>query len=310
MAYDKKKQTLYCTIDNVKIPVVYNNSRNYSNPDDGFCDIVTVTPELRLAQQLSLKQTNKPINSFTEVETTVVQATPQQEQTTTTTPKKISPVFIFDYSSGIRAKNFQVDIWATQTSDLSLRQNTAANKPFLGKNRNGVVGSSVPFFFNENQSFLSTTSSVTLSGDFTLFAYIQPVIIQKINKYVRILGNSGDANMFLVIREGNNESKLSFSASSSADVNLSTNPYPSSPRFLVTIQREGNTLIYRENKTTLAVVDCPTTDFVFDQVGRVGTDINTYNGGIYHLSAFDGVVKDRLELIEDAIIRTSEAIKA
>jgi hypothetical protein len=307
--YKRNKLTLYCTIDGVKTPVVYKNSRNYFNSEDGFLDNVTITSDKRLAQQQSLKQTTKPINVFTETITTTT-TTPQGGTVTTTSTKTIAPIFIFDYTSGIREDAGQVVRWASQNSSLSLEQTTQANRPFLGITRKGVVGSSSVFFHATEQSFLRTSSDVTLTGDFTLFAYLHLVPLDKLNKYVRILGNSGDANMFLIARETDTRYELSFTSSSEAEANVSSIPFNyKDGKFLLSLIRKKDRLSIRENGVEVADVSCPTDDFTFNQIGRVGTSVSTLNGGIYHLSAYNEAISDELTSIEDAIIRTSEFIK-
>ncbi len=158
---------------------------------------------------------------------------------------------------------------------------------------------------------MSLDSAITVTGDFTMFFYIEP-IGTPVNKYFRLLGKSDDNNMFLSIGEHSDKSyKLSFDGSTSTELDVrQTYWIPSSKKLLITIQRSGTTLYVRENGTEIDSVSVSANDFTFDQVGKLGNDTDVFfNGSIYHFSVFDGYLKNNLSKIEDSIIKSASRVK-
>jgi hypothetical protein len=117
--------------------------------------------------------------------------------------------------------------------------------------------------------------------------------------------------MYLSIGEGYNETyNLSFSSSS--EVVVSTTGYwqPSSRKLLITIQRSGSNVYIRENGTQIHTGTTPTSDFTFDQIGKIGNiAIPTFSGSMYHFSAYDGYITTRLSEMENSIIKKAALAK-
>ena len=66
---------------------------------------------------------------------------------------------------------------------------------------------------------MSLNSAITVTGDFTMFFYIEPTGTP-VNKYFRLLGKSDDNNMFLSIGERSEKSYvISFDGSTSSEIN-------------------------------------------------------------------------------------------
>jgi hypothetical protein len=79
---------------------------------------------------------------------------------------------------------------------------------------------------------------------------------------------------------------------------------------LITIQREGSKVYIRENGTQVATGTIPTSDFVFDQFGKIGNvSIPTFNGSLYHFSLYDGYISNELQSIENSIIKKASLAK-
>jgi len=110
---------------------------------------------------------------------------------------------------------------------------------------------------------------------------------------------------------GNKSYKLSFSSSSSVTFDSSTFYYtPSSSPLLISVIRSKDQLTIRENGVEVGTQTCPTSDFVFDQFGRTGNIDLSFNGGVWHFSAYDGVIKSKLIQVEDSIIKIGSQSKS
>jgi len=285
----KEGEKVYCTVEGVLQEVVYskvnqNQSEYYEN--------VRLTKQSRLRlQQSSTSQASFNIS--------------QREDDLT-----VYPIYVFDYSKLIIERSNIVEYWGSSIGDLHLEQTTESNKPILGEFANGVNGFSPLYFNRSKSSFMALNSPITITGDFTMFFYINPIAIPNHKQY-RLLGKSDDNDMYLSIGEAYNESyNLSFSSSS--EVVVSTTGYwqPSSRKLLITVQRSNNKIYIRENGTQVFNGVIATTDFTFDQIGKIGNiAIPTFNGSIYHFSAYNGYLDKNLVKLEESIIKNSELAK-
>lgn len=291
---------VYCTIDGVKTPVVYRFSENaYSSGEEySYLNDLYVTNERRIASQIGSKQTLNLRKQFSETSAGIT--------------TDILPVCIFDFFAKVYDSSGDVEQWKSSFETSKLSQTTSANRPSLGIKGDGKNGFS-PIYFNRYQSdFMSLDSDITVSGDFTMFFYIEPIGTPD-NKYFRLLGKSDDNNMYLSISESASKSYvISFDGSTSSFVSISTTYWsPSSKKLLITIQRKADVLYVRENKTQIASVSVSQNDFTFDQVGKLGNNTDFFfNGAIYHFSVFDGYLDTNLESIEDSIIKSTEKAKS
>jgi len=280
---------VYCTIDGVVTPIVYQRSEF-----DGslYYETVNVTKSKRLRRQKSLTGTKSLL-------------TPVKQNGAT-----ILPICVFDYDYGVTDSSNNVIKWISSYDRSLFEQSTSANQPSLGV-RGGGVNGFTPIYFNRSESdFMLLNSPITITGDFTMFFYIEPVAVP-IHKQYRLLGKSDDNDMYLSIGEGYNETyNLSFSSSS--EVVVSTTGYwqPSSRKLLITIQRSGSNVYIRENGTQIHTGTTPTSDFTFDQIGKIGNiAIPTFSGSMYHFSAYDGYITTRLSEMENSIIKKAALAK-
>ena len=310
---DLESSSVYCTIDGVLTEVVYKISEGYVDElGNEYFDYsrLKVTSKDRLNQQKSLQSSANLQSVFTEREETTT-TTAQSGTVTTTTTKQINPVCIFNFNHKVYDTSGAVSKWVSSYNSSVLTQSTTANQPSLGKYGKGK-GGFTPIYFNTEQSdFMSLDSAITVTGDFTMFFYIEPIGIP-VNKYFRLLGKRDDNNMFLSIGEQGNESyKLSFDGSTSSSLAADQLYWiPSSKKLLITIQRSGTTLYVRENGTEIDSVSVSANDFTFDQVGKLGNNTNYFfNGSIYHFSVFDGYFKNNLVKIENSIIKSINQAK-
>ena len=287
--------TLFCTIDGVLRPVVY--TRKDINGQQ-FLEDVSLTKRRKLSRQRSLKNTR----SFN---------IPVTENST-----KISPLFVFNYDSGIKevTSGNNLKTWNSSIGTNQLTMPVTATQPDIGLKGNGIAGLSPIYFNYDNSDYMIFSSGVTLTGDFTIFMYVEPIpLVAKVHKYHRFLGKSDDNDMYFSIGEfGSRSYTISFSSSSS--VSVSSLPYeywqPSSKKILITLQRSGSTMYIRENGVQVATDTMPTTDFSFNQFGiRGGLLSDTYNGSLYHLSAYDGYISNDLKSIENSIIKKASLAK-
>lgn len=284
---------VYCTIDGVLTPVVYKAlETNYTTYTDLY-----VTNEQRIEQQKSLTKSISISRNFEEIENNAV--------------VDVKPVCVFDFHSNVQSTNNKVELWRSSFGLLNLNQSTTANQPILGEEGRGNNTFS-PIRFTIPNSFMSLSSSATLSGDFTMFFYVT-IIGHPVNKYMRFLGKSDDNDMFFSAGDVANKSYiLSFSSSSNVTFPSSTFYYePTGNPLLITVRRKGDVLEIRENGVSIGSQTCPTTDFTFDQFGKTG-NINDlfFNGNLFHFSAYDGYLDNSLETVENAILKSVTQAKA
>ena len=291
----KSANQLYCTVNNVFTPVVFSKTQ-YDNTE--YYEPVNITSKKRLKRQKSLKSvrsTNVPV----------------KEAAST-----ISPLFSFYYDAGLKEvdNDNNLQTWSSSIGSNKLTQANSSFRPDIGLNGKGIKGASPVYFNYNNTDHLVFGSGVTLTGDFTIFMYVEPIpIVANIHKYHRFLGKSDDNDMYFSIGEfGNRSYTISFSATSA--VSVSALPYeywqPSSKKILITLQRSGSTMYIRENGVQVFSDTMPTADFAFNQFGvRGGLTSATYNGSLYHLSAYDGYISSELQSIENSIIKKSSFAK-
>ena len=291
IAQDTLKDSVYATIDGVLQPIVYdatevNQITKKSN--------VYLTPEARLAKRKAASNT-KAISTVQEID----------GETATV----VNPEFVFDYSKGYAevTSGNNIQTWLASFSNNQLTQADPSFRPDVGLDGRGINGVSPAYFKYDNTDHLVFSSSVTLTGDFTIFMYVEPIpLIPNIHKYHRFLGKSDDNDMYFSIGEsGNTSYTLSFSSSSRVQVSITPEYWqPSSKKILITLQRSGTTLYIRENGVQVASETTPTTDFIFNQFGiRGGLTSDTYNGSLYHISAYNHYISTNLVDLENSIIK-------
>ena len=66
----------------------------------------------------------------------------------------------------------------------------------------------------------------------------------------------------------------------------------------------------RENGVQVATDTMPTTDFSFNQFGIIGgLTSDTYNGSLYHISAYNHYISTNLVDLENSIIKQASLAK-
>lgn len=300
---DDKQSTdrVYCTVDGVLTPVVFKSADNlYTTYDDLFVTSI---------KKLTLQQSLKGVRSLSRTlkdETTTTTTTAQGGTVTTTSSVTITPACVFDYHSHIKTEGSKISSWGSSFGSATLNQSTDANRPLVGRGGGGKAFFSPMYFSIYDSSFMSLNSAITLTGDFTILLYVS-IIGHPVNKYMRFLGKSDDNNMYFSAGDvGDKSYKLSFDSSNSVTFDSSTFYYaPSSSPLLITVTRSKDQLTIRENGVEVGTQTCPTSDFVFDQFGRTGNIDLSFNGGLWHFSAYDGAISKSLTDIENAIIKSA-----
>ena len=306
----KKKEgnKVYCTVDGIKQEVVYTR---YDDNQDEFYENVRATKERRLRLQQELEATPSTTISKTEIEF-VTTTNPNGTTTTTEVITKVFPVFSFSYSGLVKkSTNNRVTSWISSLGAYVLSQSTEAKKPYIGYEGSGVVNKSAINFDTNEPTFMSFDRAVTLSGDFTLLIYLKPIKYGGLQKRKRIFGKSDDANMFLSIGESANKSyRLQFTGSNKVEVAIASEYWNmKSEKVMLTLVRKGSNLIIRENQVEVYNGTVSTDDFVFDQVGRAGTEETlgvTLNASVYHLGSYKGAIVNNLLDLEKAIITNAD----
>lgn len=303
IAKSKKNRTAnrcYCLVDGVLTPMVYQKEA-----EDGllYYDDLHITSPNRLSFQQGLRQ-ETIVRVQTETTTTTV--TKPTGVTTTTTTTTIRPSFVWDYTYGINAVSGLVSRWSASIGKESFSQATTNLKPKLGERQGGLAGLSSVFFDGGRGDgvgdYMSTSANVTVSGDFTIFIYAKPYL----GKYMRFLGNSADANMYISFH-ATGDQVFDFGLGSgktySIDYKVANDlkEIENRKETQLTIQRNGTTLYLRKDGVDMGSTTVSTDDFVFNQIGRVGTAAYTYGGYISHLSIYDGYIISRLSEMENSI---------
>ena len=313
---------VFCTIDGVITPVVYKDSTDYDEfgAEYFIYNELNITSLQRLTAQSSLKNSS-PIQGILTEEVETTTTTPQAGTVITKTTTKISPICVFEFSHKVFDENGSVSKWVSSFGSSSLSQSTSGNQPALGFYGKGINGSAPIFFDGANSDFMSFDSAITLTGDFTLFFYVEPLKYVGSMKRQRLLGKSDNDNMFLSIGELANES-YTLSFTSSTKVQVANTPLYWSPhqpvkedktKVLISVIRNGTTLIIRENGLQVASETVSTTDFTFDQMGKVSdqdADSQTMHSSMYHFSAFNGAIVKNLENIEASILKRVKQAKS
>lgn len=281
---------IYCTINGVLSPVVYTRTEIDGS---SYIDNVNLTKSKRVRRQISAKNTRSTLIPVTEGAST------------------INPIASFTYDYGLKESSGNISYWLSSYDRINLQQSTTANQPDLGLYGKGVLEHSPIYFKRDNSDFMSLDSAITVSGNFTMFFYIEPIPFASLHKQYRLLGKSDDNDMYISIGESINESyKISFASGSEYATTVSGYWQPSSKKLLITIQRKGSKVYITENGTQVATGTIPTSDFVFDQFGKIGNvSIPTFNGSLYHFSLYDGHISNELQSIQNSIIKKASLAK-
>jgi len=302
---DSLSKYVYCTIDGALVKVVYKSGEGYNDGGSTYSNYsdLKITNSYRVGIQESLKATSKTQTVFTEEEETTT-TTPQLGAVTTKTTTKINPVCIFNYNHKVYSSSGSVSKWASSYDSFTFSQSTSANMPSLGRYGKGVSNQAAIYFNLYSSSFMSLNSAITLSGNFTMFFYVG-LIGHPVNKYMRFLGKSDDNDMFFSAGDASNKSYImKFDSSNTVQFDSSTYYYtPSSNPLLITVTRSKDQLTIRENGVRIGTQTCPTSDFVFDQFGRTGNIDLSFNGAVWHFSAYDGALDKNLTKVQDSIIK-------
>lgn len=294
---DTLKDKVYATIDDVLQPIVYDATEvNQITKKNN----VYLTPEARLSKRKAASNT-KAVSTVQEID----------GETATV----VSPEFVFDYSKGYAevTSGNNIQTWLASFSNNQLTQANPSFRPDVGLDGRGINGVSPAYFNYDNTDHFIFSSGVTLTGDFTIFMYVEPIpLVPNVHKYHRFLGKSDDNDMYFSIGEsGNTSYTLSFSSSSRVQVSITPEYWqPSSKKILITLQRSGTTLYIRENGVQVASETTPTTDFSFNQFGiRGGLTSDTYNGSLHHISAYNHYISTNLVDLENSIIKQASLAK-
>ena len=292
---DTLKDKVFATIDGVLQPIVYDSTQI-----DGSVNKqnVFLTPQERILKRNNASNT-KSVSTVQEL--VVTDGVETAVQTT--------PLFVFDYQRGFAdvTSGGNIKTWLSSVGSNKLTQSDANKRPDVGANGGGINRVVPANFVQPNFDFLSLSSTVTLSGDFTMFFFIIAIPFP-LPKKVRLLGKSDDNDMYFSIGESINKSyKISFASGSTAEAAISTPYWEShSTKILITVQRKSDALIIRENGTQVFTGTTPISDFVFDQFGKLGNDgFETFNGNVYHFSAYNTLISTNLEDLENSIITQS-----
>lgn len=281
---------IYCTVNGVLTPIVYTRTEI-----DGlsYIENVNLTKSKRVRRQIAAKNTRSTLIPVTEGAST------------------INAVVSFTYDYGLKESSGNIIHWLSSFDRINLEQSTSANQPDLGLYGKGILEHSPIYFKRDNSDFMSLNSAITVSGDFTMFFYIEPIPVASLHKQYRLLGKSDDNDMYISIGESINESyNISFASGSEYVTTASGYWQPSSKKLLITIQRQGSKVYIRENGTQVATGTIPTSNFVFDQFGKIGNvSTPTFNGSLYHFSLYDGYISNELQSIENSIIKKASFAK-
>ena len=300
---NKKRNKLYTLISGVYTPLVYEEQ-----DVDGlyyYRDVYVTDPERLSKQQAIINRgaRNSDVTEFDVVTTT----TPQRGTVTTTTEKKVTNVLYLTYKHNVTSVDsdgkyagVRVSQWDSVKAGISFRQSTASNQPYIGGIGGGKVGNSPLFFAHELDTHLESTSNITLQNDFTIFISFS----YEISKYIRLLGNSSDANVFISFNENVNQN-FHFGLASGLDYTI-TIPESSKLKretpYLLTLIRKGTDLKLRLNGTEIGTTTVATNDLVINTIGRA-KDTSFFFGGYMNAILFwDGALDTRLEDIENNMI--------
>tara|TARA_R100001460_G_scaffold15966_2_gene35126 strand:- start:330 stop:1280 length:951 start_codon:yes stop_codon:yes gene_type:complete len=296
----KQRNKLYTEIDGVYTPLVYEQQDS-----DGqyYYREVFVTDPNRLAKQKSLLNKSVRTSSVKDFDV-VTTTTPQEGTKTKITEKTVKNTLYLTYKQNVisndsdgQSSGTRVSQWTSIQGSSFFRQGTTSSQPYLGGISGGVAGQS-PLYFDHTATHLEANSNITLSNNFSIFISFS---IEK-DKYVRLLGNSSDANVFISFNENANlnfhfglGSGLTYELSHSTEI-LRDTPY------VLSLVRSGSTLTVRLNKTSLGSLTVSTNDLVINTLGRA-KDTNFFFGG--HISAvqfWDEALSVKLEEFEDILL--------
>jgi len=308
---ESSKEKIYATVDGVLEPIIFDFTEPQGNT---LKRNVFLTPKDRLLRKSNGGRT-PDISTVQEI-VSVTTTTANLGTVTTETVVSVSPEFVFNYTNGIVevTSGNNVKTWLTSFGSNTLTMSTTANQPSIGIDGGGVNGTHPIYFKTENTDHLTLSSSVTLSGDFTVFMYINSTPkIPNGHKYVRLMGKSDDNDMYFSIGESSDKSYvLSFSSGSSVECDDTDywTPTTGSSKILITLQRSGTKLYIRENGKQAIEKTTPTTDFTFNQFGKRGNiTTDSFNGSLYHFSAYNSYLQTNLEELEQSIIAKASLSK-
>ena len=300
---NKKRNKLYTLISGVYTPLVYEEQ-----DVDGlyyYREVFVTDPE-KLAKQKSIINRSAKNSDVTEVDV-VTTTTPQRGTVTTTTQKKVSNTAYLTYKRNVTSVDsngkyagVRVSQWDSIKGSFSFTQSTALNQPYVGGLGGGIAGRSPLFFEQSSGSRLESSSDITLQNDFTIFisfSYEQ-------YKYVRLLGNTSDANVFISFNEDSNEN-FHFGLGSGLTYTITIPEASKLQRetpYLLTLIRKGTNLTLRLNGTEIGTTTVATNDLVINAIGRA-KDTSFFFGGYMNAIMFwDGALDIKLGDIENNMI--------
>jgi hypothetical protein len=156
---------------------------------------------------------------------------------------------------------------------------------------------------------MTFSSSVTLEKDFTIFLCLKP----HSPKYIRILGNSSDSDVYLTFHDDANLNfhfGLGSGKTYTIDYKLAAGgALERNTKILLTIQRSGTTLYLRKDGVAIGSVTVADDDFVFNQLGRKGTETYTLPAHLSHLSIYNGYIQRNLSNIENSLMTESSSVE-
>ena len=299
---DEKSYELYCLLNGVYTNVVYEQLAV-----DGkyYYKKVNVTEPSRLQKQKAVTSRSVQATRIIEyVESTTT--TPQKGTVTTTNAVNIDPVAIFKHDKYISGSSGKIDSWKSSYGTLALSQSTEVNKPSFGVRAGGRAGYAVPYFdggiSGSDGDYMTFNSSVTLEKDFTIFLCLKAHSA----KYVRILGSSSDSNIYLGFNEDANLLfHFGLGSGKTYSASLGAEGIKVGVKNLFTIQRSGTTLYVRKDGVQIATLTVGSDDFVFNQLGRIATEVYTLPAHLSHLSIYNGYIQRDLTSIEQSLIKES-----
>lgn len=288
---DTLKDKVFATVDGVLEPIVYDagNIDGTTNKQSVF-----MTPPQRLLKRKNASNT-KSVSTI--IESEVVDGVETAVQTT--------PLFVYNYQRGFAevTSGNNIQTWLSSVGSNALTQAEADKRPDIGVDGRGINGFNPAVFSIDRTEHFVFSNRVTISGDFTIFMYVK-IVGHPLNKYMRFLGDSSDGDIFFSAGDVFNKSYiLSFSSSSQVIFSSSTPYYtPTSDKILITLIRKGTNLEIRENGVRIGAEVTPTTDFTFNLFGKRGSSNLTFNGSLYHLSAYNFALSNNLVDLENSII--------
>ena len=291
---------LYCLVDGVLTPMVYTEKGEDGN--EYYNELMISSPKRIIQISSSAPRHSFPL--LTEFNVATTTTTAQKGTVTTFADVTIQPVFLFDYKKQVIQSASRLATWASCYGGFILSNSTSNLAPKLGRKAGGVNEES-SIYFDGNHSegdFVSSSANITMSGDFTLFLHF----VYEQEKYIRLLGKSSDANVYVGFNEDANRNfHFGLGSGKTYTISMGDDALTAAPT-LITVQRKGTTLTVRKNRKQIGSTTVATDDLVIDQVARWGTSNLTFGGNISYLAGYDGCITTKLVSIERAIINHSQ----